>query len=585
MKKVTFNYLVSFVIAVAFLASCNGLKKMADRAKELQNNVTPNPLEMHNEKVPVKIAGTIPPKYFDKKSILVVTPVLKYNTGEYALKTHTLQGEKVEDNNPVIPFETGGSFDYSDTIPYTDDMRVSVLELRMKASRGDDQADIITVEVAKGINVTPRLIKYAPAIDGPKFIEIPIEVETKVSDFQEAIILYMLQKTDINSKELKKEEIKQLITLLNSTPDTAETQLLNVEISSYASPDGPEDLNQKMVDGRGKSAQDYVTKSLKKAKSSTVKSPEFIVKGTTPTEDWEGFKKQVQGSNVQDKESILRVLEMYSDPVVREREIKNLSEAYEGLKKDILPQLRRSVLKANFESKVKSDSLLLAMAADSSVLKLKLNELLHTASITNDAALKTKLYNRAIELEPNCFRAYNNRGVVKGNGGDVAGAKADFQKANELKSDEGSILANLGACAFAEGDLATAEKYFADAKNAGCQSPYLGYNMGIINVMKGQYPEAVSNFGSENTFGKALAQTLNKDNAGAESTLAAMGEKENGWFYYLKAIVAAKNSKDDAVFENLRSATAKAPEAKAYAKGDVEFVKYWENETFKSIVQ
>jgi outer membrane protein OmpA-like peptidoglycan-associated protein len=585
MKKVTFNYLVSFVIAVAFLASCSGLDKMADRAKELSNNVTPNPLEMHAEKVSVKIAGTIPPKYFDKKAILVVTPVLKYATGEYALKTHTLQGEKVEDNNPVIPYETGGDFNYSDEIPYTDDMRVSTLELRMNASRGDDQADLITVEVAKGINVTPRLVKYALEVDGAKFVEIPVSIDAKVTEFQEAIINYMLQKSDLRPSETKKEELKKLIELLNNTPDTAEKALVNVEISSYASPDGPEDLNQKLVDGRGKTAQDYVVKSTKKAKSTNVKSPDFLVKATTPSEDWEGFKKEVEMSDVQDKELILRVLQMYTDPVVREREIKNISQAYTQLKDKVLPQLRRSVIKANYETKVKTDEEMLALAATDEINKLKLNELLYAASKTDDAALKTKIYNQAIAVEPNCFRAFNNLGVVKGKAGDIAGAKADFEKANELKAGNPAVLYNLGACAFANGDLATADKFFADAKAAGCQSPYLGYSLGIINIINGQYPEAVSNFGGENTFGKALALTLNKQNSNAESTLNGMGEKESGWFYYLKAIVAAKDSKDDALFENLRSAISKTPETKAYAKGDVEFVKYWENETFKTLVQ
>jgi Tfp pilus assembly protein PilF len=585
MKKVTFNYLVSFVIAVFFLASCSGLEKMADRAKELSNNVTPNPLEMHAEKVPVKIAGTIPPKYFDKKAILVVTPVLKYNTGEYTLKTKTLQGEKVEDNNPVIPYKEGGSFSYEDTIPYTDDMRVSELELRMKGSRGDEEADVINVVVAKGINVTPRLVRHALEVDGAKFIEIPVTIEAKMTDLQSAVILYMLQKSDVRKTELKKEEITQLIDLLTTTTDEDERQLVNVEIASYASPDGPEDLNQKLVTDRGKNAQDFVTKSLKKAQSEVTKSPDFIVKETTPSEDWEGFKAEVEASQVQDKELILRVLQMYTDPVVREQEIKNISLAYTDLKVDVLPKLRRSVITANYESKVKTDEEMLSMAADSNINKLKLTELVYAAGKTDDAALKTKIYDRAIEIEPNCFTAYNNRGVVKGNAGDIAGAQADFEKANELKANHGMILNNLGACAFANGDLAGAGKFFADAKAAGCQSPYLGYNMGIINIINGQYPEAITNFGSENTFGKALAQTLNKQNSNAEGTLNAMGEKESGWFYYLKAIVAAKDSKDDAVFENLRSAISKTADTKVYAKGDVEFIKYWENETFKSIVE
>jgi dihydroorotate dehydrogenase len=78
---------------------------------------------------------------------------------------------------------------------------------------------------------------------------------------------------------------------------------------------------------------------------------------------------------------------------------------------------------------------------------------------------------------------------------------------------------------------------------------------------------------------------LNKQDADAEGTLNAMGENESGWFYYLKAITAAKQSNDEAVFENLKTAVGKVAEIKTYAKGDVEFIKYWENETFKTIIQ
>ncbi len=585
MKKFTLNYLVSIVAIVLFLSSCGGLDKMADKASELKNNVTPNPLEMHADKVPVTIAGVIPPKYFDKKAILVVTPVLKYKTGEYSLKTQTLQGEKVEDNNPVISYKEGGSFNYSDVIPYTDDMRISELELRMKASRGDDQADIINVVVAKGVNATPRLVKYGTEVDGAKFVEIPVTIDAKSTDLQSAIILYLLQKSDIRNTELKKEEVTKLVELLTTTTDDSEKALVNVELSSYASPDGPEELNQKLVEGRGKSAQDFLTKSLKKAKATKAKDPAFVVKATTPSEDWDGFKKEVEGSNVQDKELILRVLSMYTDPIVREREIKNISEAYTGLKVDVLPKLRRTVISAVYESKVKSNEELLQLAGTESINTLKLPELLYTATLTQDQALKEKIYRQALVVEPNCFRAYNNLGVVQGNNGNIDGAKASFEKANELKSGNPAVLYNLGSVAFTQGNLEQAEKFFADAKAAGCQSAHLGYSMGVLNIIKGQYPEAIQNFGSGNSFNKALAQTLNKQNAEAESTLSAMGENKSGWFYYLKAVVAAKQAKDDAVFENLRAAAGKNADVKIYAKGDVEFIKYWENETFKTIVE
>lgn len=574
-----------FVAAVAFLGSCNGLKKMADKADQLKKTVTPNPLEMHAETVKVKIAGKIPPKYFDKKAILVVTPVLKYGTKEHTLKTYTMQGEKVKDNNNVISYNDGGSFSYDTEFPYIDDMRVSELELRMQASRGDEKAKLITIPVAKGVNVTPRLVRKAGMVDGVQFVEIPIQQDAKITELQEAIILYDLQKSNLKKSETKKEDVEKLIELLTKTKDDADKELVNVEIASYASPDGPEDLNAGLVTSRGNTAQGFIDSKLKKAESAKAKEANFVVKETTPIEDWEGFKKEVAASNVQDKELILRVLSMYSDPDVREREIKNISQAYTSLKSQILPKLRRSVIKAKYQSKVKSDEELLAIVKTDDISKLKLKELLYSATLTDDAALKEKIYKQAIANHPDCFTAYNNMGYVKGNSGDIDAAKTNFEKANEIKAGNPAVLNNLGAVAYAQGNLAEAEKYFAEAKSAGCKSPKLGYNMGIINIIKGEYPQAVQNFGTPNTFGKALAQTLNKQNPEAESTLNSMGESDSGWFYYLKAIVAAKQDKNETVFANLKKAVAKNSEIKDYAKGDVEFVKLWEDGTFKTIVQ
>ncbi len=578
MKKVTFNSLVSLAVAILLLSSCGGLDKMADKAKDIKYTVTPNPLEMHAGKVAVDIKGTIPPKYFDKKALLVVTPALKYATGEKLLKSETLQGEKFEGNNKAISWKEGGKFSYVDTIPYIDDMRISDLEFRANASKGDENQDLITMKLADGIIVTPLLVD-----ETAKFVEIPVTMDAKIADLETAVILYTIQNSNIRSSELREDDVKKLIELLTSTTDESDNELVNVEISSYASPDGPEDLNAKLVEGRGKSAQNYITKSLKKSKATVTKDADFVVKATTPTEDWEGFKKEIEGSSVQDKDLILRVLSMYSDPEVREREIKNISEAYTALKDDILPQLRRSVIKANYQSKVKTDEELLALASNPDTLKLK--ELVYTATLTEDLAVKESLYKMAISKHNDCYVANNNLGVVYAAQNKMADAKSAFERANEIKANLAPVLANLGAIALTNGNIDEANKYFADAKSAGCKSSHLGYNMGIINIKDGLYTEAIQNFGGENSFNKALAQTLAKQNAEAEATLNGLGETDNGWFYYLKAIVAAKQSKDDAVFSNLGTAISKTSEIKAYAKDDREFLKYFENETFKALFQ
>ena len=55
------------------------------------------------------------------------------------------------------------------------------------------------------------------------------------------------------------------------------------------------------------------------------------------------YKRQlVEKSDIKDKNLILQVLSLYNSPAERETEIKNMSTVFNELKKDILPELRRS---------------------------------------------------------------------------------------------------------------------------------------------------------------------------------------------------------------------------------------------------
>lgn len=57
----------------------------------------------------------------------------------------------------------------------------------------------------------------------------------------------------------------------------------------------------------------------------------------------------------------------------------------------------------------------------------------------------------AIEIRPNAWRAYNNRGAAHWLAGDYAAASADFARAAELEGDEDAVIANasLSQCATA----------------------------------------------------------------------------------------------------------------------------------------
>ena len=398
--------------------------------------------------------------------------------------------------------------------------------------------------------------------------------EEKMAD-----IFLLIQQANIRGTELRKEEIAMLKDFIKEAQAAENREFKGVDISAYASPDGPTDLNTKLATSREKVAKNYLARELKKAKVEGAKEEAFFNLKNTP-EDWEGFKALMEKSNIQDKELILRVLSMYSDPEVREREIKNMSETFEVIADDILPKLRRSKMTVNVDVIGKTDEQISELAL-STPDSLNIEELLYAATLTENVDEQLAIYKAAANKYPKCWRAQNNVGVASYQKGDLAAAKTAFEKANSVKGGVAEVQNNLGVVALREGDLAKAEEFFGAAAGAGAE---LDNNLGIVAIHKGDYDAAVRYFGNSTACNAGLAKILAGKYDAALSTLNA-NTLENGFKYYLKAIVGARTGENDLLFDNLRKATELDAKYKAYAVKDLEFGKFFEDATFKSIVQ
>jgi tetratricopeptide (TPR) repeat protein len=575
MKKFKQNYLTIAIAAAFILASCGGINKMRDNASLVDYEVTPNPLEMHAGEVQLTIKTTFPEKYFNKKAVVVATPVLKYEGGETAYESTTLQGESVEENNKVIPY-AGGENTYTGKVPYKDEMMRSELMVNMSARIKDkDPIEIPGIKIADGIITTPNLVAVNPMaiLVGDKFVRVTPETYT-------ADIHYIINKSDVRNSELKDEDVKNLEKAIADVQAAERKDAKGVLVSSYASPDGDlVKINTPLSENRGTSAERYLKRVLKKADLSKTEEEDFLKVMSTP-EDWEGFKKLMEESDIQDKELILRVLSMYSDPEVREKEIKNISAAFEEIAEKVLPKLRRSVMTFNVEVTGYSDEEL-ADLVKSNPDTLKLEEILYAATLTDDWKDKLSIYEKAAENFPKCFRAVNAIGVAEMELKDYAAAQKAFEAAQALK-DENVVKNNLGAALLAQGDLAKAEELFTSAMGAGNE---VNYNLGIIKIKQADYKAAVNYFGNKASFNGALANLLNGDNDKAMSMLNELGDVDCPMVYYLKAVVSARAGQDEGVFNNLRTAVGKKAELAAYALKDIEFAKYAANEAFTSIVK
>jgi tetratricopeptide (TPR) repeat protein len=571
MRKVRSYFIL--ILAAAVMSGCSGLNKMKKNANLVKYEVTPKVLETHGGMVDVTIKGTYPQKYFDKKTTLEVTPVLTYAGGETAFeKVQVLQGEKVQANNKVIT-NLGGDFTYTARVPYKDAMKLSELVVKVKATRGKTVLPFEPVKIADGVIATSTLTEnhVKPVMMVNKFVRIT--PENKMADLH-----YLINQADLQSKDLKSEDIQLFRDYLKMVTLDPNRQLKNTEISSYASPDGPLDLNEKLSVKRGVTADKFMKKELEKAEAAKV--PGFYNEKTT-AEDWDGFKAEVEKSSIQDKDLILRVLSMYSDPAVREKEIKNMSAAFESLKKDILPKLRRSKLFVNVDIIGRTDDQILAqMKSDPKVLSVE--EMLYAATLTKDLNEQLSFYQAVAQNFPGDIRGHLNVSYIDILLGKSDDAIAALEKAKAIQNND-DVKNNLGFAYLQKGDYVKAEEFFTSMATA---TPNSKFGLGILATRKGEYDKAVNYFGGDASYDLALALLLKKDVNKAKVTLDALKETEkNGKPSYLKAVVGARLDDRTYMLNNLREAIGLNASWKAYAKTDLEFAKYFNDDTFKAAIQ
>jgi len=559
-----------FYLPVLALAAVFILSSCAGKLKPLTSDYVkadPQPLEAIGGKVPVTINATFPAKWFNKKAQVTVTPVLRYDGGEAWGTAYTYQGEKVKGNNQVIPLNEGANVVMKSSFTYKPEMQKSDLYLTFDAKIGNKTVKLPEIKIGEGVIATSELADAATAtsaVAADKFQRI-------IKEAHDANIMFLIQRAELRSKELNKDEISDWKDVVKNASD-APNQNVAVEVSAYASPDGGVKLNTGLAEQRENNTSKYLSKEFKKA---GVKAP---VDARYTAQDWEGFQELVSKSNIQDKDLVLRVLSMYKDPEQREKEIKNISTVFSRLADEILPQLRRSRLTANIEIVGKSDEEITKLA-NSDPQKLNVEEILYAATLTNDDATKTAIYNKAAELYPNDYRTWNNIGMEAYKAGNLSKAEEMFTKANSIQNNASSNM-NLGLISLTKNDQAKAQQFFGNASGVN----ELGEALGVLYLKEGDYAKAASSFGDVKTNNAALAQILTKDYSKAAQTLAAVVSPD-ATTSYLKAIVAARTNDASSVVSNLKSAISKDRSFAKKAATDLEFAKYVTNSDFSSLLK
>jgi len=547
--------LILTLSACAFLSltSCSKLGKLtADNF-----SVSPKPLEVVGGKVSATIEGQFPEKFMNKKATVTVIPELHYGNGQVARgEGTTFQGEKVMGNDRTISYRLGGRYTMKANFNYVPEMQKSDMYLAFNAAIGNKKVEIPALKVDYGVIATAELYRRTIR-QGGACLALD-SFQRVINKQQEANVKFLINQANLRSNELKNNSVKEFVAMLKRiNADCEGLAIKNVEVKAYASPDGGYNFNDKLANKRQNVSEGYVKQQLKGNKMQADIDAHYTA------QDWEGFMKLVQASNIQDKDVILRVLSMYKDPQEREQQIRNMSEGFRELADGILPELRRSRLIINYQVIGRSDEQIKQQyAADPT--KLSLEELLYLAALEDQVSTKEAIYKKTIQLHKNDFRAYNNLAALALNKGDEATAERYLSQALHCNSKAPEAFANKAYIDLTHGRVAQAEQNLANATEAN------GFNeiLGALNIARGNYANATEELFNNNN-SAALAQLLNKNYMAAEQTLNAI-QQGDAMTSYLKAILYARQGKRDAAQQALQQALQQDATLRTYAENDLE---------------
>lgn len=588
--------LISIGVNYDFAENTN-LKKMAANYNLIKYEVTPNPLEMHGDSVVVTVKGTVPEKYFEKKAAILISPEVKYNGGTYQLNPVTLRGEDVNGSGIVIPYKTGGTFQFQQTIPYVQGMSASDLmanPIIYKPTAGtvDPKAtalqihannkfvDVPAHKLADGVIITPSLIMHDEDLltAADKFVKEKFATK-------DALIYFKVNKYNLDWKLPNNKKNTAAITELKSFINQG-WQIKNIDVDGYASPEGEESFNQGLSAKRAVTGKQYVVDMFKKwAKDK--KATDFqkslsgvMINTASHGEDWDGFMQSVQASDMKEKNAIINVVNSQSDLNKREQEIRNMTRVFKVLAKEILPPLRRVDIKVNSYEPIKTDEQLLN-AATANPETLSLEELLYSATLTKDSKAQLAIYKVAMNQFNDDWRAYNNAGAIELQNDNLNQAGTYLSKANSLAPNNVIVLNNLGAVEAQKGNIKNAVDLFKKAQGLGANE---SYNTGITQITKGKYADAISAFSAKKcNHNLGLAQLLAGNSQAAIVTLKCAPVAANT--YYLLAIAAARTNDNTLLYDNLTKAVNMDSKLKSKAAEDREFIRFFNVAEFQAIVK
>ena len=606
MKKALFT----LVLVSIMLTGCSGLSSMKSKSSKIRYQANPNPVATMDDKVVVKFTGQIPQKYFAKNVAVFIQPIFEWEGGSIPLDPITLKGEKVNGEGTTIYYDNGGRFTYDDELDFKPGMetgRVTLSPIGYQTDNTDEYArfgeDIINdhkgvkfpmIMISDGVNNTSSWVDIRGNIS-----IAPLNYNKTQGVVETADIYFQNGQSGLDwNYEMNRrfdtkaglQELKRIM-LEKGLPK-------QINITGWASPEGEETNNA----GVSKNRADLATIELKKVLSEVLdvmakrakvaphdleyykytQMKQIVITTRAAGEDWVHFVLMVQGSDIQDKNAIVNIVETQQNLIKREQMLQNMALVYSQLNDEIFPSLRRAQIALYYSEARKSDAEL-AKQASLNPAKLSFDELMYTAYINYNYPTKLKYYKWATENHSSEWAAWNNAGAIAFYLDDYEEAERYLNVAREMNPHNPDILNNTGLLYLAKKDYNLAKYYFEEANRQG--SSDADANIPILNLKKGNYKEANKVLKDKScSFNLAFAQLMNEQTNACIRTLNCCLD-QNAEVNYLRAVAYARLGDKINTYKNLQAAVDENYDYKRTAAVDTEFKEYWDDEEFKLIIK
>lgn len=485
MKFIKVFSLLTIAGSLFLFTSC-GVKKMIKKQDKITyqiNNTTP---ESRKGATNIQIKTTFPEKYFNKKASLTSIPALKNQEGQKdTLKPIYFQGEKANTQGSIVEYRPETNFSSTQDITYKANFKNNVVSISSTITDKKGNKYPLKEREIGTVNIDTKREDIKPAFtyktdnknEKPTYYfsnhnYVPSKpVEKSATIYFDFNCDNLNWQHPLNKKEENIQMLKELFPFIYQYDS-----IKSVEVDGWASPEGELKRNEELSSNRAKRGKEWFESELnkyikEKAKTDSVDINSLIKKDIRYKlkdngEDWDGFLTALSNSNIKEKNQIINVIQSQSDMDKKEQQIRNMIAIYDEVDAELLPALRRAKIKVTCIHNLKSDELI-AKYAVVSPDSLTNDELLYAASFTDDIKTKKQIFEKAMELYPEDYRAYNDLACIKIAEGNIDEAETLLKKANSLNPNSDIVYNNLGLQAYQTKDYDNAEKHFIASQNLG----------------------------------------------------------------------------------------------------------------------